>query len=135
MPILWSSSSGPPGAGKTTIGRILAPDHPWSVCVESDWFWTTIVNGHTPPWEVEADHQNRVMLRSALATAARTCEGGYFSVLDGIVGPWHLDLLREEATSRGLSPGYVVLRPKPSTRVWPVPQRESETSEPQGTRH
>jgi hypothetical protein len=103
--------TGPPGAGKTTIGRILASGSPRSACVESDWFWTAIVNGHIPPWEAAADEQNRVMIRSTLATAARLSEGGYFTVVDGIIGPWHLDLVRDELASRGLSATYVVLRP------------------------
>jgi adenylate kinase family enzyme len=41
--------TGPPGAGKTTVGAIIASESPFSVCIQSDWFWTTIVNGRIPP--------------------------------------------------------------------------------------
>jgi cytidylate kinase len=35
--------TGPPGAGKTTIGAIIASESPQSACIHSDWFWTTMV--------------------------------------------------------------------------------------------
>ena len=38
--------TGPPGAGKTTVGAIIASESPLSACIHSDWFWTTIVNGN-----------------------------------------------------------------------------------------
>jgi len=38
-------------------------------------------------------------------------EGGYPTVVDGIVGPWMLDLLFLEAEARSLALHYVVLRP------------------------
>ena len=104
--------SGPPGAGKTTVGRIVASRCSRSACIQSDWFWTAIVNGHVPPWEPGADRQNRVMIRSAVATAARMADGGYSTVLEGIIGPWHFDLVRDELATCPAGVSYVVLRPQ-----------------------
>jgi len=103
--------SGPPGAGKTTVGRIIASKCSPSTCIQSDWFWRTIVNGHMPPWEEAADGQNRAMIRSAVAAAARMADGGYSTVLEGIIGPWHFDLVRDELTTCSVGVSYVVLRP------------------------
>jgi hypothetical protein len=104
--------AGPPGAGKTTVGRMVAAKAPRSVCIQSDWFWTTIVNGHIPPWEAIADRQNRVMIGSALAAARRMVEGGYSVVLEGIIGPWHFDLVHEESGAHPFPVTYTVLRPE-----------------------
>jgi hypothetical protein len=38
-------------------------------------------------------------------------DGGYPTVLDGVVGPWMLDLVTAETAGRGLAIHYVVLRP------------------------
>ena len=42
--------SGPPGAGKSTVAPLVAADADPSVRLESDWFWTTFVNGFVEPW-------------------------------------------------------------------------------------
>ena len=63
--------TGPPGAGKTTVGAIIASESPLSACIHSDWFWTTIVNGHIPPWERAADTQTRAVIRAAAASGVR----------------------------------------------------------------
>jgi hypothetical protein len=103
--------TGPPGAGKTTVGKIIAAASPLSACISADWFWTTIVNGHVPPWEVAADDQNRVMIRSATATGVRMANAGYTTVLEGIFGPWQFGPLRTELAACRVRTDYVVLRP------------------------
>lgn len=103
--------SGPPGAGKTTVGRRIAKEFTPSVVVESDWFWASIVNGAIPPWEIESHAQNRAMLRAALASAARLAHAGYATVLEGIFGPWNFDLVHEELAEVDAPISYVVLRP------------------------
>jgi thymidylate kinase len=103
--------TGPPGAGKSTVARLIASQASRSVCIESDWFWTTIVNGFLPPWEPVSNRQNEVAIRSAVAAAARMASGGYRTVVEGIIGPWYLDIVGEELRSGAVSGGYVVLRP------------------------
>lgn len=103
--------AGPPGAGKSTVARLVAERVDPSACIESDWFFTTIANGFIPPWERAADDQNRTLLRAAAASAARFAAGGYGVVLEGVVGPWHLDIVRSELTTADAPASYVVLRP------------------------
>jgi adenylate kinase family enzyme len=103
--------SGPPGAGKTTTARLVADRFDRAVCLEADWFWTTVVRGFVPPWEPEADLQNRVMVRSVAAAAAAMAEGGYAVVLDGIVGPWNIEIVTGQLDLSITKLHYVVLRP------------------------
>jgi hypothetical protein len=103
--------SGPPGAGKSTVGRVVASHVPTSVSIESDWFYTAIVNGFIPPWDPASHDQNRTVLRAAFATAARFAAGGYGVVFEGVVGPGHLDLALDELHDVDAPVSYAVLRP------------------------
>ena len=107
--------AGPPGAGKTTVGAIIASESPLSACIQSDWFWTTIVNGHIPPWERAADAQNRAVIRAAAASGVRMSNAGFTVVLDGILGPWHFEPLVEELAQCTAPVNYAVLRPNSDT--------------------
>lgn len=102
--------TGPPGAGKSTIAPSVAQQSAKAACVEADWFWTTIVGGFVRPWLPEADLQNRTVLRSALIAAHALERGGYDTVVDGIVGPWMLDVVTD-ALQECQYIDYVVLRP------------------------
>ena len=103
--------TGPPGAGKSTVARLVADRFDPAVCLESDWFWTTIVRGHRAPWLPEADSQNRTVLRAWAAAAAELAGGGYMVVVDGIIGPWFLDLVTALLDRTGGDVHYTVLRP------------------------
>lgn len=103
--------TGPPGAGKTTVGAIIASESPLSACIQSDWFWTTIVNGHIPPWEHAADAQNRAVIQAATAAGVRMANAGFTTILDGILGPWNFEPLREELAQCTAPVNYAVLRP------------------------
>jgi hypothetical protein len=120
--------TGPPGAGKTTVGALIASESPLSACIQSDWFWTTIANGHIPPWERAADTQNGAMIRAAVAAAVRMANAGFTVVLEGIIGPWHFKPLREELAQCTVSVNYAVIRPDDVTCLARAQGRVLESS-------
>ena len=114
--------SGCPGSGKTTLSRSLALSVPNGLHLVSDHFYQ-FPAVPIDPTRPESQHQNTVIMR-ALARSARTfSEGGYYVILDGVIGPWFLPLLREEL--KGLeSVSYVVLRASESVALRRVRARE-----------
>ncbi|WP_444665116.1 AAA family ATPase [Cellulomonas sp. CW35] len=82
--------TGPPGAGKSTTARALAASHPRAVHLHTDDVWHWVVSGAVPPYLPEADAQNQTVLRVVAQAAFTYAEGGYLTVVDGIVGPWML---------------------------------------------
>jgi broad-specificity NMP kinase len=100
--------TGPPGSGKTTTAQALA-EQPGSskVHVHSDDFWQFIKNGAIPPYLSEAHEQNIVVVDVLTKVAAGYASGGYFVVVDGIVGPWFLEPFKKIA----IPLHYIVLRP------------------------
>ena len=74
--------TGSPGAAKATVARLVAERFDPSVCLESGWFWTTILGGHLLPWLPAADSQNAVLRACAAAAAAELAGGGYTVVVD-----------------------------------------------------
>ena len=94
-----------------------------AVCLESDWFWTTIVKGFVAPWRPEADAQNRAVLRAVAESTAALATSGYAVVVDGIVGPWYLGIVTESLARHGVEIHYVVLRPDLATTLERVTAR------------
>jgi adenylate kinase family enzyme len=43
--------TGPPGVGKTTVGRLLAARSDRAVHLEADWFFDFIRSGYVEPWK------------------------------------------------------------------------------------
>jgi predicted kinase len=103
--------TGPPGSGKTTVASVVADHFDPSVDFESDWFWRILRRGAIEPWLPESHRQNRTVLRSMAAAAVTLAQGGYHVVLNGIIGPWQLDLFLEAFTAAGTEAHYTVLRP------------------------
>ncbi|QSQ15716.1 AAA family ATPase [Myxococcus landrumensis] len=105
--------SGPPGAGKSTLARRLAEDAPppGGVHVHGDDFLRYIRSGYVEPWRPEADVQNRTLSQALARAATAFAAGGYFTVLDWIVGPWFLDIWTSVARDAEVALDYVVLRP------------------------
>lgn len=124
--------AGPPGAGKSTVARLVAARFEPSACIESDWFFTTVVNGFIPPWELASADQNRVLLQAAAGAAARFAAGGYATVLEGVLGPWHLDALRAELAPASVPVSYVVLRPTLAAVLERATGRAGETPRIEG---
>jgi hypothetical protein len=101
--------TGPPGAGKSTVARLLADRFDRSVLVEGDAFFSFVARGAVPPWLPESNRQNEVVTRAAAAAAGKYASGGYMTVYDGVVGPWFLPtFLGASGLDRA---DYVVLLP------------------------
>ncbi len=100
--------TGTPGAGKTTTAEMLAnqPGSP-KVHLHSDDFWHFIKNGAIQPYLPEAHAQNAIVMDALTKVAKAYADGGYFVIVDGIIGPWFLEPFRTLAAPLH----YVVLRP------------------------
>lgn len=101
--------TGPPGAGKTTVARLVADRFESSVLVEGDVFFAFLRAGAIEPWLTESHAQNEVVTDVAAAATSSFVAGGYDTVYDGVVGPWFLPAF---ARRLGLADfDYVVLLP------------------------
>lgn len=104
--------TGPPGAGKSTVARVLATGVARAVHLHTDDFWRAIVAGAIPPYLPAADLQNHTVLDVIAGAAYTYAAGGFVTVVDGIVGPWMLDHVLAAARRHPAVPlHYVVLRP------------------------
>ena len=102
--------TGPPGAGKSTVARVLADRFPRSALVTGDSFFAFVSGrGWVAPWLPAAHGQNDVVLRAAASAAGQFASGGYTVVYDGVLGPWFLALFGSVTELPCLS--YVVLLP------------------------
>ncbi|EAA8855164.1 AAA family ATPase [Escherichia coli] len=100
--------TGTPGSGKTTTAQTLAGEPGSSkVHLHSDDFWHFIKNGAIQPYLPEAHDQNTVVLDVLAQAAEGYARGGYFVIVDGIVGPWFLAPFKKIP----VPVHYVVLRP------------------------
>ncbi len=102
--------TGSPGCGKTTIAPLVADRAPLSVCLDLDWFFAKLRSGALEPWREEAHQQNRVVLSAAASAVATFTAGGYFTVADGILYPFMLDLFVDACKPLGIELNYAVLR-------------------------
>lgn len=103
--------SGPPGVGKTTVARLLAAESERAVHIESDTFFDFIQSGFIEPWKPESHEQNQVVANVIAAAAAGYADGGYFTIIEGIVLPaWSLQPIRDSLREAGHGAAYGVLR-------------------------
>jgi hypothetical protein len=102
--------TGSPGCGKTTVAPVVADRHEPSACLDLDWFFAKLRRGVIDPWREEAHTQNRVLLRAAAEAAATLAGGGYFTVAEGILYPFMLDLFAAACVPHGITLDYAVLR-------------------------
>ena len=127
--------TGPPGSGKSTVADLLARQSAEkSVHIHSDDFYGYLRTGSVEPWLPEAAAQNNVVTGAIAEAAATYAAGGYFTVLDGIVGPWFLPTFVEAARRHAVRLDYVVLFPDVETAVRRVVARGHGLQEEQPTR-
>ena len=101
--------TGPPGAGKSTVARVLAKNASRSVLIEGDAFFGFLGRGVIEPWRPESDNQNAVVMKAAATATGVFVMGGYATVYDGVVGPWFLPSF---SAATGLDRlDYVILLP------------------------
>ena len=116
--------TGPPGSGKTTTAQALAAEPGSSkVHLHCDDFWHFIKHGAIPPYLPEAHEQNAVVVDVLTKVAATYAHGGYFVIVDGIVGPWFLEPFRKITAPLH----YVVLRPPLDVAIRRCQQRGGDT--------
>lgn len=85
--------TGSPGAGKSTAAELVADHSDPSAVVSGDAFFDFLRRGRIRPWLPESDAQNRVVMAATIRAAVTYSIGGLTTVLDGIVGPWFMDLV------------------------------------------
>jgi predicted kinase len=115
--------SGPSGAGKTTVGRLVAATFDLSVHIRMDDFMPFVVTGWVEPWLPDSAHQNHVLGGAVAAAAMQFAEGGYTAIIDGYVFPEVLDGLTQWCARRGVPLHYAVLRADLATCLARAAQR------------
>jgi cytidylate kinase len=113
--------TGPAGAGKSTVARVLADRYEPSVLVVGDAFFQFLARGSIQPWLPEANKQNEVVTGAAASAAGRYATGGYMTVYDSIVGPWFLPTFVAATGLRHLD--HVILLPSVKRCVERVARR------------
>jgi cytidylate kinase len=107
--------TGPPGAGKSTVSRLVADSFPRSVLVEGDAFFGFLAGGAIPPWLPGSEAQNDVTIEAAALAAGRFARADYVVVFDGMIGPWYT--ARFAANTASADVHYAVLLPDEQTCV------------------
>jgi adenylate kinase family enzyme len=118
--------TGPPGAGKTTVARLVVEGFARGVHVDADAFWRWIRTGRIPPWLPESRDQNTTVIDAIAVASARYAAGGFDVIVDGIVGPWFVEPFMRQAASGSLPLQYVILRPTLDVALARAVQRGDE---------
>ncbi len=118
--------SGPPGAGKSTVARLLAETSSPSVLVVGDAFFGFLRAGYVDPWRADAAAQNETVIRAAATAAGAFVAGGYATIYDGVIGPWLIEAFARAANVARLH--YVILLPDEERCVRRALARSEEDS-------
>jgi predicted kinase len=103
--------TGSPGSGKSTTARAYAESCARAVHLHTDDFWHSIVAGGIPAYLPEADAQNHTVMEVIRRAAWAYAEGGFTTIVDGVIGPWMLRHFQTTAEGDPPNVHYVVLRP------------------------
>ena len=104
--------SGPPAAGKSTVAPLIADRLDLSVLLRADYFWDEFIRGgFLRPWMPESHEQNTTVISAITAAAAEYAKGGYLVVVEGIIGPWFVNLVAESFLNHGVNWHYAILLP------------------------
>lgn len=118
--------TGPPGSGKTSTARSIAAAARLGAHIESDEFFHSIIGGHVDPWLPESHDQNVVVMQAVAAAASSYADGGYTTIIDGIISPkWFMEPLKQALASHGHSTAYAILRPTLATCIARTAARSS----------
>jgi thymidylate kinase len=117
--------TGPSGAGKTTVGRLVAGAFDRSVHLGMDDFIRFVVNGWADPSLPESAHQNRVLGGAVAIAAMHFAEDAYTVVVDGCVFPDAVEEFAAACSLRGVPLHYAVLRTDLATCIARVARRRS----------
>jgi chloramphenicol 3-O-phosphotransferase len=102
--------TGAPGAGKTSVARALASHYERAVHVEADEFFRFVASGWVDPAKPGSQHQNETVMRSVALAAASYADGGYVTIVEGIIQPrWFLEPLRDRLGAAGHRTAYAIL--------------------------
>lgn len=107
--------TGPPGAGKSTVSRLVADSFGSSVLIPGDWFFGRWRSGAIDPWLPQALPQTSVAASAAAAAAGAFTRGDCHVIYDGFIPPRDLPGF---AAAAGLSAlHYAVILPSVTTCV------------------
>jgi chloramphenicol 3-O-phosphotransferase len=96
--------TGPPAAGKSTIGRLAAQDRPRAAFIDIDDVRHLVVSGHAAPWEgEEGRRQRRLGVLNGCALAANFLAAGIDVVIADVLTDDTAALYRESL------PGVLIL--------------------------
>jgi predicted kinase len=87
--------SGCPGSGKTTLAQHLANGHPDGVRIDTDAFYHFLAH-RIDPSTPASKSQNTTVVRAFLRAAKTYFDDGYDVLIDGVLGPWWLDIIGAE---------------------------------------